>query len=234
MELMTKKVLAIIPARGGSKGLPRKNILDLEGKPLIAWTIEAALNSKYIDQVVVSTDDQDISDISRKYSCEIIKRPVELSGDRITMLPVIRHALEFLSIKHDNIMIVLLQPTSPLRSYIHIDSAISMLTSEWTSVVSVCEAEHTPHKMYNVIDSKLEDFTSKKWRGVPRQEIETVYRENGAIFVFDSNQVVNNNTLRGDRPRAFIMDTVNSIDIDTSLDLMIAGLIIKQKILEKV
>jgi len=226
---MTKKVLAIIPARGGSKGLPKKNTLNLAGKPLIAWTIEAALDSRCIDQVIVSTDDKDILDISKKYDCEIIKRPSELSGDKVTMLPVVKHALECLGIEYEeNTVVVLLQPTSPLRCHTHIDLAVKLFTDKWTSVVGVCEAEHTPYKMYNITNSELKDFTSKRWRGLSRQEIAPVYRENGAIFVFDSNQVINNNTLRGNRPRAFIMDTIYSIDIDTNIDLMIAELILKQ------
>ena len=230
MESMINKILAIIPARGGSKGLPKKNTLNLAGKPLIAWTIEAALDSRCIDQVIVSTDDKDILDISKKYDCEIIKRPSELSGDKVTMLPVVKHALEYLGIQYEeNTVVVLLQPTSPLRTHTHIDSAVKLFTDKWTSVVGVCEAEHTPYKMYNIVDSRLEDFTSKRWRGLSRQEIAPVYRENGAIFVFDSNQVINNNTLRGNRPRAFIMDTIYSIDIDTNIDLMIAELILKQE-----
>ena len=114
-----KTFLAIIPARGGSKRLPRKNILDLSGRPMISWSIDAGLKSKYIDKVVVSSDDDEILDIAKKFKAETVKRPGELASDIATSNDVVKHALENIE-EHD--YIVLLQPTSPLRNCKHIIS----------------------------------------------------------------------------------------------------------------
>ena len=134
---MTKKVLAIIPARGGSKGLPRKNIADLAGKPLIAWTIEASLNSKYITKTMVSSDDKEILDISVEYGAEIIKRPENLASDDATSESVVKHAIDCLEATGEVFdIVVLLQPTSPLRNSKDIDNAIElMFSSDATSSV---------------------------------------------------------------------------------------------------
>ena len=137
-----KKFLAIIPARGGSKRLPRKNVLDLCGKPLIAYTIEAALKSKYIDKVIVSSDDEEILNISSNFGADIIKRPIDLANDTATTFDTIKHTIDNFE-KCD--YIVLLQPTSPLRNEKHIDEAIELLKEKNAdAVVSVCEMEHSP------------------------------------------------------------------------------------------
>ena len=119
-----KTFLAVIPARGGSKRLRRKNLLDLHGKPLIAWTIEAGLQSKYLDKVVVSSEDKDILDIAREFKTDIIKRPNRLASDTATSFDVLKHAIDNLE-SYD--YVVLLQPTSPLRNAMHIDEAIEYL-----------------------------------------------------------------------------------------------------------
>ena len=120
-----KSILAVIPARGGSKRLPNKNILDLAEKPLIAWSIEAGLNSKYIDTVVVSSDSDDILDISKKFGADIIKRPDELASDTATSFDAIKHTIENTIETFD--YVILLQPTSPLRNNSHIDEAFELL-----------------------------------------------------------------------------------------------------------
>jgi len=122
--LMNKTFLAIIPARGGSKRLPRKNLLDLCGKPLIAWSIEAALKSKYISKVIVSSDEEEILNIAKEYKADFIKRPDELASDTATTFDALKHTLENVE-KYD--YVVLLQPTSPLRDEKHIDEAIELL-----------------------------------------------------------------------------------------------------------
>jgi len=147
-----KTFLAIIPARGGSKRLPRKNILDLHGKPLISHSIEAGLNSKYIDKVVVSSDDDEILVISEKFGVNIIKRPDELATDVSTTFDAIKHTINNVE-KYD--YIVLLQPTSPLRDSKHIDEAIELLKNKNAdAVVSVCEMEHSP-LWSNTLDDSL-------------------------------------------------------------------------------
>ena len=137
-----KNFLAVIPARGGSKRLPGKNILDLCGKPIIAWSIEAGLNSSYIDKVVVSSDDDDILDTAKRFKAEIIKRPKQLASDTASSFDVVKHAIDNLE-SYD--YVVLLQPTSPLRNYQHIDKAIEFLEEKNAdSIISVCEVNHSP------------------------------------------------------------------------------------------
>jgi len=137
-----KTFLAIIPARGGSKRLPRKNILELNGKPLIAWSIEAGLKSKYVDKVVVSSDDKEILEYSQYYGADTIKRPDNLASDTSTSFDAIKHTIDNVD-KYD--YVVLLQPTSPLRTAEQIDDAIELLEKKKAdAVVSVCEMDHSP------------------------------------------------------------------------------------------
>jgi CMP-N,N'-diacetyllegionaminic acid synthase len=210
-----KTFLAIIPARGGSKRLPRKNILDLCGKPLILWTIEAGLKSKYIDRVIVSSDDKDILNISKNNGAEIIKRPDELSNDTATTFDVIKHTIENIS-KYD--YIVLLQPTSPLRSKKHIDDAIELLEKkEANAVVSVCEMEHSP-LWSNILDDSLsmKDFLKDEILNKRSQDLEKYYRLNGAIYICQSKKLLEEKSF------AYIMDKRNSIDIDEEIDFKMA------------
>ena len=149
---MNKTFLAIIPARGGSKRLPRKNLLDLCGKPLIAWSIESALKSKYISKVIVSSDDEEILQISLNFGATVIKRPDELASDTATTFDAIEHTIKSLE-KYD--YVVLLQPTSPLRDEKHIDKAIELLEEkDADAIISVCEVEHSP-LWCNTLDENL-------------------------------------------------------------------------------
>lgn len=141
MESMTKKVLAIIPARGGSKGLPKKNIIDLAGKPLIAWTIETSLSSKYITKTIVSSDSDEILEVSKQYGSFILKRPIEFASDTSSSEVVVKHAMESMEEKFD--YVILLQPTSPLRDTKDIDSAFEKFFSlDATALISVCEYDN--------------------------------------------------------------------------------------------
>ena len=155
------KVLGIIPARGGSKGIPGKNIIQLSGKPLITYTIEAAQAASSLDRCIVSTDSQEILDICRRWHADIpFTRPVELAGDKTPTLPVILHALDILSEKYDAVMI--LQPTSPLRIAKDIDNAIRMLeeNSNADSVISVVKVgDYHPARMKQVKNGKREVST---------------------------------------------------------------------------
>jgi CMP-N,N'-diacetyllegionaminic acid synthase len=153
-----KKFLAIIPARGGSKGIPNKNIMAICGKPLIAYTIEAGKKSKYIDEVVVSTDSDDIKEIAQKYGAKVpFLRPDELSNDSAKSIDLVLHAIDFY--KSNNISydyVILLQPTSPLRTFMHIDEAVEKLIKyDKTSLVSVCEAAENPILMRSIQNEKL-------------------------------------------------------------------------------
>ena len=220
-------VCSIIPARGGSKSIYKKNITSLGGKPLIHYTIEAAIKSEIISRIIISTDDDDISDIATQFNVEILTRPKYLATDNSKMLPVLQHAVK--KIKLDNISdkLIILQPTSPLRKSTQIDEAFSLLDSNWTSVVSVCETEHTPYKMYKKKNDRLIDFVSEKYRGENKQSLPTVFRENGAIYVCWVKNIVSG-IFRGSKIRPYIMPQIDSIDIDSNFDMLLCENIMKK------
>jgi len=225
-------ILAIIPARGGSKGIPRKNVRLLCGKPLIAYTIEAALSSKLIDRVVVSTEDKEIAKVSKKYGAEVIRRPPELAQDDTPSLPVYQHAIRHLEKMEDYRpeIIVILQPTSPLRIAEDIDRAIEkFLETGYDSIVSVCEAEHLPHWMYTLAGNKLKPIIKDRENVTRRQDAPKVYRLNGAVYITSRDIIMKENRVLGRDTRAHIMPLERSIDIDTALDLKLAELLIRRE-----
>ena len=219
---MNKTFLAIIPARGGSKRLPRKNILDLCGKPLISWSIEAALKSKYISKVVVSSDDEEILNISSNFGADIIKRPYELANDTATTFDAIKHTIDNFE-KYD--YIVLLQPTSPLRNEKHIDEAIELLEEKQAdAIVSVCEMDHSP-LWSNTLDSTLSmnGFLKDEVLNKRSQDLEKYYRLNGAIYICKTDKLLEEESfLLKENIFAYKMNRENSIDIDEEIDFIIA------------
>ncbi|MCK9491397.1 MAG: acylneuraminate cytidylyltransferase family protein [Sulfurimonas sp.] len=216
---MTKKVLAIIPARGGSKGLPRKNIIDLSGKPLIAWTIEASLNSKYITKTIVSSDSDEILDIAIKCGSAILKRPDELAMDTSSSEVVIKHALK--SIEENFDYVVLLQPTSPLRDANDINSAFEKLvSSEATALISVCECDNKILKAFKENELRfIEGISNNQYPFMRRQDLPKIYMSNGAIYIIKVEEFLKNNSFFTDKTISFIMDEIKSLDIDTKKDL---------------
>ena len=224
-----KKFLAIIPARGGSKRLPRKNVLDLEGKPLIAWSIEAGLQSDYIDKVVVSSDDAEILAVSEKFGAEIVKRPDALSSDSSTTFDAIKHTI-------DNVegyeYVVLLQPTSPLRSAKQIDEAIELLEAKNAdAVVSVCEMEHSP-LWSNTLDNSLsmDNFLSDEVLNKRSQDLETYFRLNGAIYICKIEKLLEEKSFfLKENIFAYVMSRESSVDIDEEIDFKMARIWIKLK-----
>lgn len=219
MELMTKNVLAIIPARGGSKGLPGKNIIDLAGKPLIAWTIEASLGSKYIAKTIVSSDSVKILEVSKKYGSEILKRPDELATDISSSEIVVKHAIESLEEKFD--YIVLLQPTSPLRDTINIDNAFEKLFStDATALISVSEYDNKILKAFKENEfGYIEGISNNKYPFMRRQDLPKTYMSNGAIYIIKVDEFLRNNSFYADNTVSFVMDEIKSLDIDTKEDL---------------
>ncbi|WP_445373508.1 acylneuraminate cytidylyltransferase family protein [Photorhabdus tasmaniensis] len=215
--------IAIIPARGGSKRLPGKNIKNLNGKPLIAWTIEAAISSGVFDDIYVSTDSKEIADISVKYGATVpFLRPESLATDEATTNDVVYHLIDWLekTQAHKKISnVAILQPTSPLRTKSDIVNALSLYSKKMAdSVVSVCELEH-PYQYANKIDSSLgmKDFISQE-SCRRTQELDVYYRLNGAIYFFNRDRITNLNQLYGDNSFAYIMPSYRSIDIDSYFD----------------
>ena len=217
-----KTFLAIIPARGGSKRLPCKNILGLNGKPLIAYSIESGLNSKYIDKVVVSSDDDEILTISKRYGAVTINRPNELASDTATTFDAIKHAVDNYE-KYD--YIVLLQPTSPLRDRDHIDKAIELLESKNAdAVVSVCKMDHSPLWSNTINDSlSMTGFLKDEVLNKRSQDLKEYYSLNGAIYICDTKKLLKEKSFfLKESIFAYKMDRKSSIDIDKEIDFKIA------------
>ena len=229
-----KTILGLIPARGGSKGLSRKNIKMLLDKPLIAWTIERSLASKYLDRVIVSTDDKEISDISRKYGAEIpFIRPKELAEDNAKGIEVVLHAIDWLK-KNDRRkqydLLMLLQPTSPLRATEDIDKTIELLfLKEAKAIVSVCETDHHP-LWANTLpeDGRMKDFIRKEIMNKNRQELPVFYRLNGAIYLTYCNYIKDRKSFFGKDTFAYIMPKSRSVDIDNEVDFKLAEIYNKE------
>jgi len=225
-----KTFLAIIPARGGSKGIPHKNIIEINGKPLIAYTIEATKQSKYIDKIIVSTDDEEIQRVSFKYGANVpYLRPNEISGDSAKSIDVVLHALNYYQTKGERFdYVILLQPTSPLRTDLHINSAIEQIVkSEAQSLVSVCEVTENPVLMRTINDNQLQPVVEFNGINSRRQDLPTFYKFNGSIYVntvkmlLGERQFINVNTI------PFIMEQEKSIDIDNIIDLKLVEIIMQ-------
>ena len=227
---MEHTILAIIPARGGSKGIPKKNIRLVAGRPLIHFTIQAALKSKYIHHTVVSTDDDEIMGIAVSEGATVIKRPAEISRDDSNTIDAILHALENCTIQGINPdTVVVLQPTSPLRTSSDIDAALELfLHHECDSVISVVEADHPPHWHMVIREQYLEPLLGEKYFRMRRQDLPQTYIPNGAIFIASAKTLKENSTFYCKKVKAFIMAAEKSVDIDNEFDLYFAEELLKR------
>lgn len=228
-----KSILAIIPARGGSKGVPKKNIKLLNNIPLIGYSIQEAKKSKYITRVVVSTDDEDIAEISKEFNGEIpCLRPKELATDTSSTIDSVVHMINYLKEKENYSpdYICLLQCTSPLRTHEDIDRAIEkLLNTEFDGIISVCEAEVNPYWTNIFEKDKLKYFLEKGKNITRRQDLPKIYRYNGAIFIIRTDIFTKEKTFETDNITGYIMSSENSIDIDTLNDFRIAELLMKER-----
>lgn len=227
-----KRILALIPARGGSKGLPHKNIRLLMGKPLIAWTIKQAKNSKYLDRLIVSTDDIKIANISKKYGAEVpILRPKKLATDKATLMDLMAHIIKWMEMKGNPYdLIMVLQPTSPLRRSEDIDATIKLLFAKNAqAIVSVCESEHHPYGA-NILPENgcMGVFIRPEVVNKNRQELPIFYRINGAIYLAYRHYLKENKQFLGKKTYAYIMPAERSVDIDSKLDFEFAGFCLKK------
>ncbi|MFC2010256.1 cytidylyltransferase domain-containing protein [Chloroflexota bacterium] len=225
-------IIGIIPARGGSKRLPYKNIKLLNGKPLIYYTIHEAKRSKYLSRLIVSTEDSEIAEISRRYDTEVIERPAKLAQDDTPSLFVFQYIIQQLEEKgfYPDV-IVILQPTSPCRGVEDIDKAIEMfMETDCDSVVSVCETEVPLQWVFRLEEGWLSPII-KDWQKVDRrQNAPETYRLNGAIYVIHRDIIVKqNNVVTGNRMQPYIMPEERSVDIDSELDFKLAELIIENR-----
>lgn len=221
-------IVAVIPARGGSKGIPRKNLVRIAGRPLIAYAIEAARNAASVDRVLISTDDSEIADVARELGAEVpFLRPPELADDTAPMLGVLRHALGWLESKGVAVeALVLLQPTSPLRTARHVEEAIALFRSAPTSsVVSVVEV---PHQFNPVSVMKLSaqgtlaPFFGDQVVATRRQDKPKAYARNGPVVLVCHPDTLRSGELYGASCLPYLMSEKDSLDIDTPQDLLLA------------
>jgi CMP-N-acetylneuraminic acid synthetase len=221
-------LLAVIPARGGSKGIPGKNIRPLCGKPLIAWTIEAALRSPSVDRVVVSTEDEDIAEVARQYGAEApFLRPIALAQDDTPGVEPVLHALTELPGYSE---VLLLQPTSPLRTAADIEAIVALRrTAEVPAAVSVSEAGVSPYLMYALdAGSHLAPLLGEA-PATRRQDLPPAYALNGALYVADTAPFVRDGSFMTPETTAYVMPPERSVDIDTMLDWHLAEALLTER-----
>jgi CMP-N,N'-diacetyllegionaminic acid synthase len=226
-------LLAIIPARGGSKGIPKKNIVTLYGKPLIAWTIEAALRAKSISRLIVSTDDPAIAAIATGLGAEVpFIRPAALSHGESTSVSAVLHALEQMPIFEK---VLLLQPTSPLRSSDDIDEIVAFKEKQIApSAVSISLVSQHPHWMFNLgLSGRLTPLIKQEGEvATRRQDLPQIYMPNGALYLADSDWIQKKLTFVTEETLGFVMPQERSIDIDTVDDLRLAELLMHRYLIK--
>lgn len=220
------KNLAIIPARCGSKGLKDKNIKSLDGKPLLVYSIEAAINSNLFDEVHVSTDSRVYADIAIKHGAQVpFLRSIQLATDNASSWDVVREVIERYKLEGKTYdMVTLLQPTAPLRTGEHIIEAYNVfISNKANAVVSVCEVEHSPLWCNTLPDDhSMDNFIDKKISKLPRQQLEVFYRINGAIYMLNTEYFNSCESIYDSKCLAYIMKKEHSIDIDDEFDFDLA------------
>ena len=218
------EIFALIPARSGSKRVPQKNIRELGGVPLVEHTIKEAIKSKYIADILLSSDDDRVIQIGRKYPEVItLMRPADLAGDAIRNIDVMRHAVEYseATYKKKYDVLLLLQPTSPFRKLKHIDAALQMITeNDCDAVVSV----RGPYKKRDPIIKSIKKESLLDYC----EQIEPFYIQNAAIYAIKRDEFISKNSFVRSKTCPLVMDEMSSIDIDTELDFRIANLLIDQ------
>ncbi len=224
-------ILCVIPARGGSTGLPGKNIKQLMGKPLIAYTIEQAKKSKYIDRVIISTEDEHIAEISKDYNAEVpFKRPVELARDESGMIDVLLHAIKWMEdeVAYKFNILVLLHVTTPLRNTEDIDNCIELLVGENAdNVFSVTEAYRNPYFNMVEVGSDNKVRLVKGGSFLTRQSAPEVFDMNSSIYVWWKDTLTEKKGIFLDKTRTYVMPRERSVDIDEPLDFRIARMLLR-------
>lgn len=227
-------ILGLITARGGSKGIPKKNITLVCGKPLIAWTIETALKSTSLSRVIVSTDDKEIAKISSDYSAEVpFLRPKELAQDDSPHIPVIVHAINWLESHSDERpdYVFLLEPTSPFRSVEDIENATKLVQEKKAdSIIGVCRAPSHPYQARRIAqDGRLGNYGYRPEGYLYRQILPPVYVVNGAIYLVRRDVIIEKNTLITEKTYAYVMPAERSLNIDEPWDLYLADLVLRDR-----
>ncbi len=233
MNINKGNVLCVIPARGGSKSIKKKNIAKLNGKPLIAYTILEAQKVFPKENIVVSTDDKEIASVSKKYGCDIFfKRPKKLASDNAKSYEVILHSLNFMENLNNKLYdkIIMLQPTSPLRKSSHIIKALKIINERNVdSVVSIVNVNgYHPYRMKIIKNNFLKNYIDQGFEDMrPRQLLPNIFIRNGAIYLNKRKVIINEKQLVGKKVKPLIMKDFESINIDSVNDLYLAESILK-------
>ena len=222
MTRQSQRVLALIPARGGSKGVPRKNLAMIAGKTLLEYTLEAALGSEAINDAYLSSDDAEILEVGRRRGVRTIERPHRYSSDDASAADVVRHFFEVLDENKDgaNPLVVYLQPTSPLRNARHIDAALAKLREAGAStLVSVTQLEKSPYKSFGLdANGRLESLFAEKLSNARRQDLPPTYAPNGAIYIFSRADFESRGGFPSNGSIPFVMSARESVDVDVAED----------------
>lgn len=228
-----KKVVVVIPARAGSKSVPDKNIRMIAGKPLIGWSIDVAKKTKYVDRVIVSTDGDAISRISKEFGAEVFKRPPELARDDSLVIDAIRCVIaELTDSGYDTDYLVLLEPTSPLRLPSDVDEVVERLVlGGHDSVATFREAELNPHRAWKVVDGQVKTFIDGAVPWLPRQKLPEAWQLNGAVYGVVANRLPSDGiSLLFGKVGYVIMPHDRSLDIDNRIQFMMAESMLKDKV----
>jgi CMP-N,N'-diacetyllegionaminic acid synthase len=219
------RVIAVVPARGGSKSIPRKNISPLGGKPLIAWSIEVARQVREIDRVIVSTEDAEIEAVGRRYSAEVYLRPQELATDQALVIDVLRDLISRLRAEGELLdILLLLEPTCPFRSVDDVLGCAELVASgRCDSAATFTDAELNPHRAWKIDGHTPEVFIPGAVPWLPRQQLPAAYQLNGAVYAVRTDGLLASpQSMLFGRAGALKMPRVRSIDINDPIDLIVA------------
>jgi len=226
-----KRVVAVVPARGGSKSIPRKNLAILGGRPLIGWSIDVALRSATIDRVLVSTDDAEISDVAKALGAEVYTRPAALATDDALVIDALRDLIRRLRSEGEVAdVLVLLEPTCPMRSTADVDECVALVASgEWESAATFRSAELHPHRAWRIDEGSPRPFIEGAIPWLPRQRLPPAYQLNGAVYAVVMDRLLDESEigLLVGRTAAVVMPAERSVDIDTPHDLAVAEALLR-------
>jgi len=226
-----ERVIAVIPARGGSKAVPGKNIVPLGGKPLIAWSIEVARSVEIIDRIIVSTDDEAIAAVARRHGAEVYRRPPHLATDTALVIDALRNLIETLGAEGEaGRVMVLLEPTCPFRSSDDVRACVEELVKGGKdSVATFKRADLNPHRAWIIEDERPKSFIPGANPWLPRQRLPEAYQLNGAVYAFRADLLpADTMALLYGRTGAVIMPSERSVDIDNELDFVVAEALLKR------
>jgi CMP-N,N'-diacetyllegionaminic acid synthase len=231
--IRNERVVAVIPARGGSKSIPKKNIVPLGGRPLIAWSIEVAQRTPAVDRILVSTDDGEIERIATGLGAEVYRRPAALSTDDALVIDALRDLVRTLNSEGEQAAIlVLLEPTCPLRSVDDVAQCIDLVSEGWDSAATFRSAELHPHRAWRIVEGAPEPFIDGAVPWLPRQRLPEAYQLNGAVYVVRTEDLLDESAigLLFGRTAAVVMPAERSVDIDTAHDLLVAEALLRAQL----